>query len=135
MMHQRPERVKEHERQRPLLPLSRSLHLHAPGPPPSPLPLYPSSCLSCPPPSFLLLRLDLLPMAAVPPTLPLRSPAALAPFLCPDSPVQFRLPLPPHLAALPLSLTFEWLDDLQFVWEVGPSCGPQVEVPEGHDAF
>ncbi|TNN54864.1 hypothetical protein EYF80_034894 [Liparis tanakae] len=32
-------------------------------------------------------------------------------------------------------LTFERLDDLELVGEVGPPRGPQVEVPEGHDAL
>lgn len=77
-------------------------------------------------------------MPAVPPTLPLRPPSSLAPFLCPNSSAPFAFPLPPCLAAhpmLPFSLTFKWFDDLEFVREVGPSCGPQVEVPKGHDAF
>ena len=31
-------------------------------------------------------------------------------------------------------LTFQGLDDLQLVGEVGPPVGPELEAPQGHDA-
>lgn len=142
MVHERPERVEEHEWQRPVIRLSRSLHLLAPGPlsgpPPSSLPLYPCSSLPHPAPSLFFFPLKCPPRPALPPPLPLRPPASLAPFLCPDPSVSVAFPLPPRLAAHPeppFSLTFKRFDDLEFVREVGPSRSPQVEVPEGHDAF
>lgn len=142
MVHQRPERVEEHERQRSVFRIACPLYLPAPssvsGPPPSSLPLYPSSGLPRPPPSSLSFPLKRRPTTAVPPTLLLRSPAPLVPFLCSTSSVTFAFPLPYRLAAHPvllLSLTFKWFDDLEFVWQVGPSRGPQVEVAKGHDAF
>ena len=144
MVHQRPERVEEHQRQRPVCPLPRSLHLPAPGsvsgPPPPSLPLYPGYSLPRPSPNLLLLPLERPPVQALQPPLPVRPPGPLAPFLCPDPSVSVAFPPPPRLAglpceALPLSLTFKRFDDLEFVREVGPAWGPNVEVPEGHDAF
>lgn len=130
MVHERPERVEEHERQRSVISLFCSLHLLAPGtisgPPPSSLPLYPCSSLPRPAPSLISFHLECLPIPALPP------------FLCPDPSVLIAFPLPPRLATyptLPFTLTFERFDDLEFVREVRPSRGPQVEVPQGHDAF
>lgn len=141
-MHQRPEGVEEHERQRPLAPLHRSLHLPAPGsvssPPPPSLPLYPCSGLPHPAPASLLLPLQRPPMAAVPPPLPLRPPAPLAALLGGAPSWPLAVPPPPRLAAgpsLPVSLTFQRLDDLELVGQVGPPGRPHVQVAQGHDAL
>lgn len=142
MVHQRPKRVKKHQRQRSVLPVSRSFHLPAPrsvsGPPPPSLPLYPAHGLPRPHPAFFPFPLRCTTMMVLPPPLALRTAASLARFLCPDPSVSLAIPLPPHLAAhphLPFSLTFEGFDNLEFVGEVGPPRCPNMDVPQRHDAF
>lgn len=121
MVHQRPEGVEEHQRQRSVTLVSLSSHLPAPrsvpGPPPPSLSLYPRHSLPRPPPAFCPFTLGYTPMTALPPPLTLSAPPSLARLLCPDPLCIARHPT----SHIPFSLTFKGFDNLEFVGEVGPS--------------
>lgn len=112
MVHQRPEGVEEHQRQRSVTLVSPSSHISAPhsvpGPPPPSLSLYPCHSLPRPPPAFFPFTLGCTPMTVLPPPLTLSAPPSL------------EIPLPPAHPRLPFSLTFKGFDNLEFVGEVGP---------------